>query len=384
MNTIGPLLITKCTLHVPESGSWALDVDHDLPTGAPAPAGKVTCLVGGVPFLGTVEPESSGVFGTRARCRVVGAAEWSKALPKRDFQNPGGVLSNVVISATAAELGIPVAVLVPELLGAHFARVAGPASQVLGRSGWWVDPAGVTTVGPRVPSVPGLDFFLSEYDPLARIAKVTSSAPILPGMVVPDIRLPGGALRVREVTQTWDENGASASLWMGDLSSTTTQGPRLASAIQGLAISAIRPEILSHHVYTVVGQTPDGGYLLQSEVQGPVPDATPVVHWPGIPGFSCKLAPSARVLVGFRGREPVVLGFDSGAPTEATWDYLVMKLGGETAKPTANADVIEAVLDLITKVNALHTGPTTAPYPGITTDVAAIKTKLAAMKTRSA
>ena len=73
MNTIGPLLITSCTLYVPESGSWVLEVDHDLPTGVPAPTGKVTCLVGGVPFFGTIVPAASGVFGTRARARVVGA-----------------------------------------------------------------------------------------------------------------------------------------------------------------------------------------------------------------------------------------------------------------------------------------------------------------------
>lgn len=383
MNTIGPLLAKSCTLHVPESGSWVLDVDHDLPTGAIAPTGKVACLVGGAPFVGTVDPAASGTFGTRARCRVVGAAEWSKSLPKRDFQNPAGVLSNVVISATAAELGIPVVVLAPELLGAHFARIKGPASQVLGRSGWWVDPSGLTTVGPRLPSVPGLEFFLSDYDPLSRIARVTSSAPIMPGMVVPDVRLPGGVLRVREVTQTWNEDGASAELWMGE-STTTMQGPRLASAIQSLALAAVRPELLDHHVYTVVSQTPSGGYLLQSEVRGPVPDATPVVHWPGIPGFACKLAPGARVLVGFRGREPIVLGFDDGAPVTATWKFVKLSLGSEDAKPVANADIIDDVLSILAKVNALHTGPTTAPYPGIATDIAAIKAKLALMRTRSA
>lgn len=385
MNTIGPFLITSCTLHVPESGSWVLDIDHDLPTGAPPPIGKVACLVGKVPFLGTVDSDASGVFGTRARTRVVGALEWRLPVLKRDFQNPAALLSNVVISATAAEVGLPVAVLVPEILGTHFTRIAGPASQVLGRSGWWVSPEGLTTVGPRLPSAPPvLDFFMSDYDPLTRMAQVTSSTPIMPGMIVPDIRLPGGVLRVREVTQTWDESGASASLWMGDVASVTTQGPRLASAIQKLAISAMRPDLLTLHTYTVVGQAPDGGYLLQSDVLGPVPDALPVVHWPGIPGFSSEATPGAKVLVGFRGNDPVVLGFDSTPAIKGTWDYLTMSLGGVLAKPTANADVIDAILDLITAVNAMHTGPTTAPYAAILTDIAKIKATLAAMKTRSA
>jgi hypothetical protein len=184
--------------------------------------------------------------------------------------------------------------------------------------------------------------------------------------------------------QTWSADGASATLWMGETTTTATQGSRLAHAIQSLAVSAIRPELLTHHRYTVVGQTPDGGYLLQSDPRGPVPDATPVVHWPGIPGFSCVLQPGARVLVGFRGREPVVLGFDDGAPLSGTWDYTTMNLGGDDAKPTANADIISDVLTLIAAVNATHSGPTTAPYAGIVTDVAAIKTKLAALKTRSA
>lgn len=381
MNTIGALIIARCTLYVPESGSWVLDAEHDLPTGAPAPAGKVVCTLGGVPFLGTVDTEASGVFGTRARTRVVGAIEWRKSLPKRDFQNPAGVPSSAVISATAAELGIPAVVAVPEVLPAHYARVAGEASQVLGRSGWWVSPEGLTTVGPRPPSVPGLDFSLSEYEPLSRIAQATSSTPIMPGMIVPDIRLPGGVLRVREVTQTWSSDGASASLWMGETTA-GTQGPRLAHAVQSLAVSAIRPEILTHHRYTVVGQTPEGGYLLQSDPRGPVPDATPVVHWPGIPGFSCVLQPGARVLVGFRGREPVVLGFDDGAPLSGTWEYTTMNLGGELAKPTANADIIDAVLALIKKVNAAIPGG--AIYAGFDTDKAEIEGKLTALKTRSA
>jgi hypothetical protein len=384
VNTIGPLIIASCTLHVPESGSWVLEVEHDLPTGVPAPSGKVACLVGDTPFVGTVDPSASGVFGTRARARVVGAAEWSTALPKRDFQNPAGVTSLVVISATAAELGIPAVVAVPELIGPHFARVAGPASQVLGRSGWWVSSAGVTTVGPRPPSAPGLDFFLSEFDPLSRMAKATSLSPVMPGMIVPSLDFPAGALRVREVTQTWNADGATASLWLGDLATTTAQGPRLANAIQAMAISAMRPELLTHYAYTVVGQTPNGGYMLQSEVRGPVPDAMPVVHWPGVPGFSCKLTPGSKVLVGFRGREPVVVGFDASTPVSGTWDYLTMSLGGPLAKPTANADVIESVLTLIGKVNAMHTGSTTAPYAGIADDTAAIEAKLAAMKTKSA
>lgn len=388
MNTIGPLQITSCTLHVPESGSWVLDVDHDLPTGAPAPTGKVVCLVGGVPFVGTVDPSSSGVFGTRARSRVVGAIEWRKNLPKRDFQNPDGLTSAVVIAATAAELGIVATVVVQEFLGKHFVRVVGPASQVLGRSGWWVSPEGITTVGPRPQSVPGPSFFLSEYDPLTRIAKASNSAPIAPGMIITDNRLPDGALRVREVTQTWDAGGASAELWMGEVAATATQGPRLAHAIQSLAINAVRPELLTHHVYTVVGQTPDGGYLLQAEVQGPIPDALPVVHWPGIPGFSCDAKPGSKVLVGFRDREPVVLGFDATAPMSCTWDYARMNLGGDAAKPTANADVIDAVLEIITKVNiAIAPVPpatTGVPYPGIVADIAQIKATLETMKTRSA
>lgn len=385
MNTIGALLATKCVLHVPESGSWVLEIDHDLATGAPAPTGKTVCLVGGMPFVGTIDPSASGVFaGTHARSRVVGAFEWGTSLPKRDFQNPAGVPSSVVIAATAAELAIPAVVTLPEILGAHYARVSGPASQVLGRAGWWVDPAGVTTVGPRTPTAPGSDFFLSEYDPLTRIARVTSSTPIFPGMVVPDVRFPGGVMRVREVTQTWDENGATASLWMGEVSATTAQGPRLAHAIQSLAVSAMRPELLTHHVYTVVGQAADGGYLLQSEVRGPVPDAMPVVHWPGVPGFSCKVAPGTKVLVGFRGREPVVIGFDNTAPLSGTWDYVTMNLGGDAAKPTVNEDILDAVLELITKVNATHMGPVTAPYPAIAADIGAIKAQLALLKTKSA
>lgn len=383
MNSIGALQVTSCRLHVPESGSWTLEVDHDVIDGAPPPTGKVTCMVGGMAFVGTVDGAASGVFALSGRARIVGAIEWRTRLPKRDFSHPGGVTSAVVISATAAELGVPVVVTAPVVLGQHYARVTGPASQVLGLSGWWVDALGVTTVGPRAPSSPTSEFDLADYDPRARVARATSTVPIMPGMVVVDARLPGGSMRVREVTQEWTEDGASATLWMTEASSTDARGPRLASALTSMATAAVRPDLLTLHVYTVVGQAPGGGYLLQSEVSGPVPDATPVVHWPGVPGLSCTLVPGVRVLVGFRGREPVVLGFDSSPPTSVTWEYTTANLGGAGAKPTANADVIDDVLELLSKINGMHTGPTTAPYAGIVADVAAIKTKLATMKTRS-
>lgn len=387
MNTIGPLLITSCTLHVPESGSWVLEVDHDLPTGAPAPSGKVTCIVGGVPFVGTIAPSSSGVFGgTHARCRVVGAIEWRQTLPKRDYASPGGVLSSVVIGATAAELGIPAAVTAVTNLGPHVTRVGGrPASQVLGRSGWWVDAGGVTTVGPRPPTTAGPEFFLADYDPLERMARVTSDAPIFPGLVIADARLPGGVMRVREVTQTWSAEGSSASLWLGETSA-PVQGPRLASAIQLLARAAVGPELLTHHEYTVAGQDPAGKYLLQAEVQGPVPNALPVDQWAGVPGLSCQVAPSSRVLVGFRGGEPVVLGFDASPAVSLSWDFQALALGGENAKPTANADVIARLVDLIVAVNAKLNGSATAPLDPASLEAmtGAIDAALAAMKTRSA
>jgi hypothetical protein len=143
----------------------------------------------------------------------------------------------------------------------------------------------------------------------------------------------------------------------------------------------MRPELLTLHLYTVVGQAPDGGFLLQAEVTGPVPDATPVVHWPGVPGFTCKATPGTRVVVAFVGRVPVVLGFDSTPALEGTWDYLELKLGGELAKPVANADAVDALLDLMGKVNA---AAGSAPYPGFAADAGKIKALLAAMRTRAA
>ena len=373
MNTIGALLITSCTLYAPESGGWVLEIDHDLPTGAPAPTGKVACLIGGTTFVGTVDPATSGVFGTRARCRVVGAAEWSRSLPKRDFQNPAGVTSAVVVAATAAELGIVATVTAPEILGTHFTRTTGEASQVLGRSGWWVSPDGVTTVGPRVPGAPGTDFFLGEYDPLSRMAQASSQAPVLPGTVIPDPRLPGGALRVRETTQTWNADGASASLWIGEVAATAAQGPRLAGAIQALARAAVRPELLTAHVFTVVGQAADGGYLLQSEVQGPVPDATPVVHWPGVPGLSCKVTPSSRVLVTFRGNEPVVIGFDDTTPIE-------MSFGGPVATGIATLETMQPLFFAIglffTAAQAFFNFPLISALSGGTAQAAATQAGL--------
>ena len=224
-------------VHAPARGVWFADVDLDLAAiAAPVPSGRAVLTVGAAVLSGTVDPEASGRFGTKARVRVVGGGNgWQKLVPAQHFHNDFGVLSTSVLQATGALVGEQVVDVTPSRLGVDYVRTAGPAARVLADAEWYVDPTGITLVGPRppVPLSPGADILT--WDATARKAEIASDELILPGTILVDVRF--GTATVQDVEQTFGADGARAVVWCKptDAPAKLPPGTRLARALSALA-----------------------------------------------------------------------------------------------------------------------------------------------------
>lgn len=311
--TINGSNVVSLSIFHPWQGTWIADVDFD-PAGGAVPTGPVVLTIGDSTTLrGTVDPSRSGAFGEKAAARVIGGGGgWQKPRPARQFHNDAGVVDAYVITTTATEVGESAVVVVPTSLGVDYERAAGPASNVLAGLDWYMTPAGITTVGPRVrtPAVPG-DIDILSWDPELRVAELASDSLILPGTILTDLRF--GTAMVGDVEQTFSaDGGARAKAWCLDPSA--KGGSRLAGALGAFVRSAaISAPYLKPYHYRVVLVGPDGRLTLQavSKAAG-IPDSIAIDIWYGVPGVAALITPGAEVSVAFldgNPAKPVVTGF---------------------------------------------------------------------------
>ncbi len=217
-----------------------------------------------------------------------------------DMSNPATVLSTAVYSATAAEVGEVVIDSLPMPLGQHYLRTAGPASRVFGKAHWYVNPQGVTIVGPRIPlPYDPLSVDILSWDPLTRVAELASDAPISPGTILIDPLRFTTPLVVQDVEQTWSaEGGARATCWCGD-----GQGSRLQKALTAMVTEKAGLAYLKSYDYRIVLQDP-ATEALALQVIDPLCGAPlgiiPIDMWMGVPGISAKMLLGAEVVVIFR------------------------------------------------------------------------------------
>lgn len=148
---------------VPSAGVWAADVL--LAISSPIPTSCVLTL-GDLVLRGTAV-RAADFAGSRSVRLVGGGGGWRQAVTARAYQSPAGVPLSMILRDLALEVGEAVNVPVDYPVGTAFVREAGPASRVLrqlvGAAGWWMDPAGVTQVGPRLPGLIASDFTVIHY-----------------------------------------------------------------------------------------------------------------------------------------------------------------------------------------------------------------------------
>jgi hypothetical protein len=339
----GGIRVISLRLLTPWTGVWLADLELDPDVLALAPvSGKVAITVGQPPrftLQGTIDPRGSGTFVDFAHLRVLGGgAGWDKTVAPQHFHSDGGtgVLNTQVIAATAMLVGEVANVPVPSPLGPDFVRSAGPASRVLDGLAWWVDPAGVTQVGPRLPAAADPTLTLIRWDPTAQAAELTCDALVVPGTVLVDARLPG-PMTVRDVEQRFDAKGSTVVAWCGV--SATAQ---LMGDLRAMVAEFSGRQFLATYLYRIILQNADGRLQLQAvDSSAGLPDTLPLSPWSGLAGALAKYRLGSLVRVAFLEGDPakpIVDSYQPGTiPLESTVDASVAVHVGPSAPVVALA-----------------------------------------------
>jgi hypothetical protein len=281
MISLGALNAISVRLFTPWRGAWIADVDVDLSDAMIAPTGRQPLVIGTTSLLGTVDLGASGRFATHSRLRLIGGgAGWKEIISPQHFHNDAGVLSSVVIAATAASVGEQAIVATPSRLGVDFVRNAGPAALVLDGFDWFVDLEGITQVGvPRIPFPATPDVQIVSFDPLTQTAEFSSDTIVTPGMILVDPRF--GTATVRDVEQIFDDNGAHGTMWCGEKPKNG-----FATAFRDLARAATGIAFALSYQYRVVEQSEVDGRLTLQIVKptAGAPSLATISPWYGVPG----------------------------------------------------------------------------------------------------
>ncbi len=349
----------------PWTGAWFADVDFDLDVTQIMPTGQVVLTVGSTPLIGTIDPRGSGRFGTKGHARVVaGAGGWDKSVAAKHFHSEAGLLSALVRTATAAEVGEKIIEAVPSNLGKDFVRTAGPASRVLAGVDWYVNQVGATIVGPRPPLAASPLVDVLTWDAAGQRAELASDELVLPGTVLVDTRFESAT--VRDVEQTFDENGARATAWCGPKPS----GSRLTGALASFVREVADVAHLKVYKYRVIVEGVDERLTLQAvNPSAGVPDVLPIAMWPGMSGLGAKLKPGTIVLLTFIAGgpgdppEPVVFAFEAkGRPLVFEIDAEAVTIGAAPTSPLAlSVAVVEALIAIEAWIAAVTLAAATPP-----------------------
>lgn len=300
MNTLNGARVLTAKVYVPWNGAWVADVSLDLEPGQPVPSGIGVLTLLETPLVGKVTSDATGREGQTVKVRVTGAAGWTKLVSEQHHQNPAGVTLSAVFLALSAETQEPVTVLADEILGAHYTRRSGIASQHLEGREWWVDFTGVTHVGPRHPSAPPAGLEVLSFDPTTQTVLAGVDAISPPGFPIVTVQ-ESAPLTVRAVEYDIGESTARATLQVG----AAPAFDRLADGLRRLV--GDRGAFRASYEYRVVSSSAGLVELAREPApQDParLPSMVKIPMMPGVPGVDATLAPGTRVLVSFTDGNP--------------------------------------------------------------------------------
>lgn len=382
---LNQLNVVSARILVPGTGTWIADLDIDLDPSGIVPTGKAALTIGTSILLGTVDERSTGKFGQKAHVQLVGGGNgWDKIVPALHLHSDVGVMSTAIYSVTGASVGEVVVDAIPKRLGVDYVRTTGPASRVLAGVEWYVNNAGVTIIGPRIPQpFNPLSVDILEWDPNTKRAVLASEELIQPGTILVDLRF--GTATVRDVEQTFSAEGVRCTAWcevatlaLPKLPGEQAEAPghKLARALGALAREATSSVYLRPYKYRVVLQGADKRLTLQAAdlaQSQPVPAILQQVSmWPGIPGASALVTPGTEVIVMFLDGDPakpVVSGFANQVPpVELSFDAVRIAHGLGTMPVVVGSPAFIAwVAAITTAVNTLAPGSAVPPLPLIST-----------------
>lgn len=310
--------VSRAFVQVP---SWGVPwVDVEL-SGGESLAGAVTLELPGATIAATVA--SGGVYEKRGAYRLaVGAGGWGREIAARGYADDAGVRASVVVQQAADAVGETVASAPTFRLPARFARPAGVASRLLSAvspRAWRVDLDGVTRFGARAggsyggPIVPVVDDRAGGFVEFP----IESADGVLPGVsfgdygVSSDVELVLTASRFSARVYARTATSERAEYWRRIVASVDPLAP-----YRGL------------YEYRVVSQVGERLNLQAVRTAAGMPDLQRVaVRWPS--GVRATHALGSRVVVGFIGTEPAVIGGES--PDAPGWMPLQLTLGEDPA-----------------------------------------------------
>lgn len=351
--TLNGQRVTRALVTLPARGAWTADVwiDADEPVASAA-----TLALGDLTLKGTVR--RGDIYLGGGAFRLVGGADgWRKRIEAKSYAAAIGVKLSTVAGDAAAAVGETLSIAADRTMGPAFVREAGPAGRVLDQVAageWWIDPVGVTQIGPRATgSVAKTAFVVERISQENGSAVVASETPekIAPGLSL-DVglsapllaatvrhRLEGGKLR----TDVYGEAAAGVDRMTG----------ALAGVVRELAPRATFGRWYEYRVATQLGGALD---LRPVDPAAGLPDLPRVPMRPGLAGTKATVKTGARVLVTFieRGRdlapEPFVGFYEAPGGLGYLADELVLQAGASGAQPWEHATSIEAIVGLLAQV----------------------------------
>jgi hypothetical protein len=339
---------------MPWDGPWHAELELELEVPVPV-LGPNILTIDTTVLRGTVDERASGRFNERAMVRfVAGGAGWHKSVLARHWHNDAGIISNVILAATAAEVGEQLVQAVPKFLGTDYARLGGPASQALAGLDWYVNELGVTIVGPRLPLPAHPDVTILSWDAKNMVAELETTAVVPPGTLLVDpVRF--GTAMVADVEMTFSGAGGRATAYCRSV--TSKPGGRLGSAFAAAVKQLSRGSFLQERSYRVIAVAPDGRYVLQAlEFFGEWPDMMLVSAQPGVAGARCKPVPGTKVSVVLLDGDPAqprVVGWEDGpAPPLEVWFRTVRTVCGPAGTGTESVAKASAVLAVFEAIAA--------------------------------
>lgn len=328
--------IVSGMLSWPLYGAWTADVVLATDT-APVPS-PCTVTIGNLTLSGT--PYRQTTFAGRTEARIVGGAGgWSKPVQKRGYNNPAvGVLRSQVIADAALEVGETAVTSVDATLGDQYLRYADKASRVLVRESggqWWIDPLGVTHVGPRTTATILSPFTIESFDGASGTLRIATEDPASwqPGNTFSSATVPAPQT-IASVRHELRANGVARLEVMISAGGNDRWIEDIRQIIrQELANSLVYARVWEYVVVSSDGTNVD---LFPVDPSAPIPPLKGIPIRTGIAGGSCTPAPGTHLAVGFldaNAGKPRVFGvFDGTLPTQEAIDATaLLKLGPSVA-----------------------------------------------------
>ena len=109
-----------------------------------------------------------GYFGGSQYARLVGGyAGWRTTIASQAYNNAGGLMLSLILGDAASAAGEQIKIATDSSVGTFYVRENAPAQRLLRQLGgplWWIDPTGVTQVGPRTSVAITSPFTVVSYD----------------------------------------------------------------------------------------------------------------------------------------------------------------------------------------------------------------------------